>query len=764
MNTNQEPELLAEMATNGFDVSQIEYNNQWNRFSRIGQNSGKKNCFYRAIRIRADKNTEILICCYGDWKTGEQYLFKSTATGTIEQKKKINEAIQKAKAVLDAEIEQANKKAMSIATEKWQKASFSGLSTYLKRKQIDKLNGSKMLGLNILVPMMDSESNLVGLQTITPKGDKFFLEGQKVKGCFHVIGGLAQLEKSPTAYVVEGFATGCSVKKATNAPVICAFTAGNLMAACESIKKLFPFLKLVICADNDQFTDGNPGKTRGTNCAIRFNAKFTLPEFKDLSSKPTDFNDLHVLEGLDKVREQIEAAAYFRTETPPSSQLAEEFLISQKLRNGSDLFLRSWQEQFYLFNGNKYSQITEGDLFAKIMAFIQNHGEARAKAGTTLANNIIANLKGITNLPAHFQLPMWLDDPHRTTKNFISLENGILNVDKWLKGVDDLLESHSHNFFSTVCLPFSYDPLAQCPKWLKFLSEIQPNQDTQDLLQEWMGLNLVYDTSFCKFVLLIGEGANGKTVFCVVFRSLLGSENVSAVNLEGFDPKRTFLIAATAGKLANIVGELNQLDKAAEGELKKFVAGELMTAERKHEHPFEFLPTARLTFATNVLPRFADATDGLWRRLLLVPFTVQITDETKQDKNLVNPDWWIKSGEMPGIFNWALEGLKRLYERGHFIEPAISRIAKENYRQDANPSRTFLLDNYEMSSTSHLSSKELYEAYYNNLKSEGHNPLSKTQLATEVKRAFPNVALTKNPRRQANGERSRDWIGLCAKV
>jgi P4 family phage/plasmid primase-like protien len=754
------PELLAEMSDNGFRVTNLQCDNQWHRFSRAGATS-KKDCYYNANRIRLDSGLEILTCCYGDWKTGEQHLFRSSPVGNKAQQKIIKEALREARVNIDAEIDKAQQAAMKVAAEKWARGTHQGTSPYLQSKKIDRLHGAKIFGTETLVPVVDQDSNLVGLQTITAKGDKFFLSGQKVKGCFHVIGGLDQLEEKSFAYIVEGFATGCAVSMAMAAPVICAFSAGNLSPVCATIKKTFPFLKLIICADDDQFTDGNPGKTKASRAAIRFNAKFTAPQFKDVATKPTDFHDLFVLEGIEALKEQIGGAKYFATEVPPSIQLAEEFLVDQKLRRGNDLFLHCWQEQFFSYTGKKYKLISEADLFAAVMSFIQNHGEARAKAGTSLANNIIANLKGITNLPSSYQMPVWLDDPTRKIKDCINLENGIFNVEKWLKGDHDVLSAHSHNLFSVVCLPYSYDPVATCPKWLKFLAEVQPELDMRNLLQEWVGLNLVYDTSFCKFVLLVGEGANGKTVFCVVFRCLLGAENVSAVNLEGFDPKRTFQIAATIGKLANIVGELNQIDKAAEGELKKFVAGELVTAERKYEHPFELIPSARLTFATNILPRFADATDGLWRRLLLVPFNIQITDEAKQDKNLVNPDWWVNSGELPGIFNWALAGLKRLYERGHFVEPEISRVAKESYRLDSNPTRTFLLDNYEFKDGERVSTTKLYEAYSVDLKSGGHFPLSRTIFAAEVKRAFPKAKLTPHPRKQLNGSRCREWIGMC---
>jgi P4 family phage/plasmid primase-like protien len=214
------------------------------------------------------------------------------------------------------------------------------------------------------------------------------------------------------------------------------------------------------------------------------------------------------------------------------------------------------------------------------------------------------------------------------------------------------------------------------------------------------------------------------------------------------------------GKLANIVTEMSEMNKAAEGVLKQVVTGEEMTIEKKNKDPFETSISARLTFATNVLPGFVDRSNGLWRRMVLVPFNFQLLNERSQNKSLIDPGWWINSGELPGIFNWAIAGLIRLQKRGFFMEPAECLLAKEKYKRDANPAKTFLREFCEEFPGSETSSNELYVAYQDFVKGRGQNPLSEPNFGQEVRRMFPNAKKSENALRQLGGSRSHVWQGV----
>lgn len=441
------------------------------------------------------------------------------------------------------------------------------------------------------------------------------------------------------------------------------------------------------------------------------------------------------------------------------ADLADKFLREAGYKTDSGLRLRYWSGEYFEYTGTHYRKMPYGDLKAEVSLWLQRGLDTRLKAAPRLINDVISNLEGICFIPSHLEAPVWIDK-RQSGKNLISMKGAILDLEALLDGSPDPTLPHSPNFFCLSSLPYEYDPTAECPTWIKFLEEILPDPEIRNYLQEWFGLNLLPDTSYEKFAIFEGEGGNGKSVCLSMLRSLVGEENTCSVGLEAFNPVRTFALASTLGKLSNIVEELNEIDKTAEGLLKAFVSGNPMSVERKHRDPFQFRPSARTTFATNTLPRFTDKSDGLWRRLILIPFRFQVLDESKQNKNLISAKFWRESGELPGVLNWALVGLFRLRKRGRFEEPKSCRIAKDDFRKDVNPSRVFLLDHCEYIEGTKTVSRHLYSAYREYMNSTGHHSLAEPQLAKEVRRVFPKVELTKHAQRQVGGKRCREWINL----
>jgi P4 family phage/plasmid primase-like protien len=424
--------------------------------------------------------------------------------------------------------------------------------------------------------------------------------------------------------------------------------------------------------------------------------------------------------------------------------------------SGLEHSLKYWQRGYYQWEQTHYREVTKEDLRFQIVRWLQDFPGLTRAINSRLTDDILLNIIGRVGLSSKIAPPAWLQGGLPT--NLISMANGLLEP-----GTRKVV-AHSHDFFNFTCLPYSYDPSAACPTWLKFLEEIQPDPDVRAVLQEWFGYNLTLDTSHAMFALFEGEGANGKTVCCVVLRELLGAKNVTHVSLEGFNAERTFPLAATTGKLANIVEEMNEVDKAQEGLLKQFVSGGAITVERKNQDPFTLIPTAKLTFATNVLPRLADRSMGIWRRMIMIPFRFQLLDNARQDKRLVRGDFW--RPELPGIFNWALEGLARLNNRNFFTEPKVCKDAVNAYRLEMNPAQQFLMDHYEPSKDGKAEKrrKVLYDEYESWMKDQGGMPMGSANFTREVKRAFPTVTLSDNALRQSDGTRDRVWYGLVARA
>lgn len=190
---------------------------------------------------------------------------------------------------------------------------------YLKRKQVQafgvKFGRSWRNGaMAMLVPMRNIDGQLVSLQAYFENElaeigrDRDYLPGGQRRGSFHLIGSRPS-GANQVIVVCEGYSTGASIYQATGWPVAVAFDAGNLVAVARAMRQLCGAATIIIAADNDQWNkDGNAGMHHGHQAASAAGAILIAPKFEDLKGQPTDFNDLHVREGLDAVRQQLMAA------------------------------------------------------------------------------------------------------------------------------------------------------------------------------------------------------------------------------------------------------------------------------------------------------------------------------------------------------------------------------------------------------------------------------------------------------------------------
>ena len=171
---------------------------------------------------------------------------------------------------------------------------------YLVEKVI-KPHGLRMHEGDLVVPMREGE-DLHSLQFIKPDGTKLYLFGGRKRGCYCIIGELL----SPLC-IAEGFATAASVHEATGHAVAVAFDAGNLLPVARSFRARFSHLHLIICADDDVNTPGNPGMTKAEEAARAVGASLAVPDFgPDRPEDTSDFNDLHKHRCAEEVRACID--------------------------------------------------------------------------------------------------------------------------------------------------------------------------------------------------------------------------------------------------------------------------------------------------------------------------------------------------------------------------------------------------------------------------------------------------------------------------
>jgi putative DNA primase/helicase len=284
---------------------QIEADGAIHRFSSSGKR-GDDSGWY-ALRLDGTPTGS-----FGCWRSGlsSTWCAKDANEMTQAEQAAHRQRVEAMQAARKADQEQRQQQARSEAARRWEAAAPATVHDYLKRKGIQ-AHGARVEGYSLLVPMHLTEGGtLQSLQLIDPTGGKRFLPGGRVKGCFCLIGERDEIEAGAELVICEGFATGASIREATGYPVAVAFNAGNLEAVALALRRKYPSAALILAADDDHRTEGNPGMSKAQAAAQAVGARLAVPRFPE-DCRPdgaTDFNDLHQLAGVEAVRECFTAA------------------------------------------------------------------------------------------------------------------------------------------------------------------------------------------------------------------------------------------------------------------------------------------------------------------------------------------------------------------------------------------------------------------------------------------------------------------------
>lgn len=495
--------------------------------------------------------------------------------------------------------------------------------------------------------------------------------------------------------------------------------------------------------------------------------------FEVAESKGKDFRDFILGGGtFDQLRELFEKSEVIMpTEQLPNEKdddpwrLARVNAARMRAAGGGIAF---WADAVYTYEKGVYRHESVKRMRAKLLEGINTEFERlywiakaeydeRRSAGTldedakepvkrapsvNLTNAVFEATHSLCRMPAGATLNTWI--PTGEPRNYISVANGILDVDAVLADKDQCLMPHTPDWFSQIKLDYPFDPKATCPKWLAFLERnLEGDQQRINLVQEWAGYLLLPDTSKHKFMILEGEGQNGKSVYIAGIQAILGGkQNCSYVPLEDFD--KPFGLGSSLGKLVNISADAGEVDRTAEGRIKAIVSGDNMAFDRKYLEPIECAPTARLMIACNHRPHFRDRTSGLWRRMFLVPWLIQIPDNERVD-GMDERKWWIEQGEVSGMLNWALIGRWRLQNYG-FTKSDVVEAALEDFRRDSNPAKRFLVEHLEAvpAGGPGIKCQKLFQMYQQWSKDiGGRGSLGDKEFGKELFRVFPEVAKRK---------------------
>lgn len=217
---------------------------------------------------------------FGSWRTGQSETWTASAiqTMTAAERKAMTERMAAAKAASDAEKAAVNAAARERAAKLWGRARPAGNDhPYLVKKHVGAF-GIRDLRGQLVIPMRDVEGTLHSLQFIGADGRKTFLTGGRKRGCYYAIG-----RPDDALCICEGYATGATIFQETGYATAVAFDAGNLQPVAEALRRKFPALTLVIAADDDSETVGNPGVTAARAAARAAGAVLAVPSFREVA-------------------------------------------------------------------------------------------------------------------------------------------------------------------------------------------------------------------------------------------------------------------------------------------------------------------------------------------------------------------------------------------------------------------------------------------------------------------------------------------------
>lgn len=217
---------------------------------------------------------------FGSWKTGETHNWceRTSKPPTPSERAELQRQMKEAQAARAAELATVQASARERAAKLWALAHpATNAHPYLQRKQIGAY-GVRQLNGALVIAARDVHGELHTLQFIGADGSKRFLTGGRIVGCYFAIG-----RPVDSLLLCEGLATASTLHQATGRGVAVAFNCGNLLAVAKSLRSKFPALRMIVCADNDFATQGNPGVTYAQAAARAVGGFLAVPRFTEVA-------------------------------------------------------------------------------------------------------------------------------------------------------------------------------------------------------------------------------------------------------------------------------------------------------------------------------------------------------------------------------------------------------------------------------------------------------------------------------------------------
>lgn len=300
--------------------------------------------------------------------------------------------------------------------------------------------------------------------------------------------------------------------------------------------------------------------------------------------------------------------------------------------------------------------------------------------------------------------------------NEIPVQNGILNI-----FTRELTPFTPERIFFNK-LPISYDPKATCPNINQFFKDVLKNEEDTKVMFELIGFCLMKEYKYEKAVMFLGNGRNGKGKTLSLIKYFLGGDNCCSVPLSQINATSTS-VCELYGRLANLAGDLSNLDLKDTGMFKQITGRDLITAKRKYLRDLFFTNYAKIIFACNELPRVYDLSDGFWSRWLLFEFPYkfikkqfyqQLPEEERKYCKIMDEEIIDKittQEELNGLLNEALDALDRMIKNKGFSSSQGTEEVKNMWIRKSDSFSAFCIDLVEENYDGRVSKKDLRKTY-----------------------------------------------------
>ena len=298
----------------------------------------------------------------------------------------------------------------------------------------------------------------------------------------------------------------------------------------------------------------------------------------------------------------------------------------------------------------------------------------------------------------------------------------------------DVLTGHDRAHLITKLMPVAYVPEARCPLWDAFLDEFLPDPDVRRMVQVFSGLGMT-GIGLQRVMFHYGSGANGKSAFMETLMRVMGPLGVGlpAASLVG-ENKATGNqanpdIARLYGARIVRVAELPPNEPVKEELVKLLTGGERMPARNLFKGFFEFTPVFKAHLSGNGLPRIDGTDNGIWRRMVVVPWVRTIPEERRRDLHEVVAEF---VAEGSGILNWLIAGVLTFLREG-FVVPEAARTATQDYRDEMDPVGQFVNVCVRAEPGNKVQASTMYAAYETWCLANGMTPFKQTAFGRKIK-------------------------------